>query len=622
MPSEARLRLVTEFQMTSSDLPAKKLTRFLHAYGPEDSNTNLYDEWVATNALRYDIEPLELDAEYVGEIVNLLRKSDPHHALVAGVAGDGKSYHLRQIWKELGGDPETWRESGDLKLEYFLDNGQKRTAFFIKDLSADLTDFRQAIWPILRSSSPQTELSLVMACNHGQILSKLRMLCEEEGEEEAGRFADELEDFFFNKKEDNRLGDSFERVYVYDLSRPSQADRLKKIIRMIAMHPNWASCSACECRGYCFIQKNLDALWDRSADKPTIAAQRLCSLVELAALNGSHFPIRELFMLAVNAGFGTTSNRPGKLLGTCDFVKAKRDNPKRADMDVFINILGDNLPASIFSKKRLFRQLAQFEVGAFGNPFFDHLILLGNENPNLQKKYFDKSLKQDKKPSSKELVEARRRLFFLWDESAPKSDAILHEEDLWSLTAYPHANDYLELVREMRVDDDDQGIPSELIQGLNRIMTGSATCDSTKVIRVATNGADARDPVGMLVVSEIFADKTSRHCEAFMTRSACSNDAVPQLEFQIGDGEDASIRFDLTPRRYEFLIELASGALPTSFSKQIQFEFYALKSLLVRAALEGASGRKFGSKVKELKFNLVDEQSSITIKLPENFSHE
>lgn len=620
----------------SPDLPASNLLRFLLSYGPEDSNTNLFDEKVTENAERYRIKPIELSVKYVEEIIGLLRKQAPCHVLIAGVAGDGKSYHLRQVWTQLGGSLEKWQESGDLDLAITLEDGRKRTISFIKDLSAGLTSF-ETLWRMFG----EPDRAVVMACNHGQILSKLRLL----DTPQATDFANALEDTFFNAQASGQIGP----VRVFDLSRVSQSERLLEIIQKIATHPGWTRCDepGCPLLEPCLIRKNLDALWDRHADKPTMIAKRLCALVELAGLNGNHFPIRELFMLVVNTAFGIKRERSGGL-GNCHFVQKKCSEDKTvrtARMDLFSNLLGNNMTETTRKRKELFRHLADFEVGAFGHPFFDRLILLGHEDPReevraLYQKYLGdlprpKAIAQDSSDDEQSrlhgaaseaarlqraqwLAEARRRIFFRWNER--KADgSVLHEKDLWSLTAYPHAADYLELVRECRANGGEQEIPPHLIAGLNRIMTGSASCTDSNSIALATNGADSRDPVGLLVVGKISTNMDFSAGEAFMVNPTEAGDVVPQLQFRLGsDPEQARICFDLTPRRYEFLANLEEGMLPTSFSKQIQSEFYALKALLVRAAL--ARQNKRG---KKLKIYLIDdEHPPITIKLPANNSHD
>ena len=52
--------------------------------------------------------------------------------LIAGTAGDGKTYHCRALWTSMGGDPRAWAAKGNIK-EHRLADG--RLAVFIKDLS-------------------------------------------------------------------------------------------------------------------------------------------------------------------------------------------------------------------------------------------------------------------------------------------------------------------------------------------------------------------------------------------------------------------------------------------------------------------------------------------------------
>lgn len=624
------------------DLPASKLLQFFLSYGPEDSNVNLFDEKVVENAERYHIKPIELRVEYVQEIVELLQKREPCHVLVAGVAGDGKSYLLRQVWMQLGGSLEQWQTSGELDLAITLGDGSQRTISFIKDLSAGITSI-ETLWRMFDAPNRR----VVMACNHGQILSKLRSL----NTPKATDFANALEETFFNARAKEEI-ESIPPIRIFDLSRVSQKERLLEIIQKTATLPDWARCddadSGCPFRSSCFFRNNLDQLWDRQTNQPTMVTERLCALVELAGLNGTHIPIRELFMLVVNAAFGLKRPRSDEQ-GSCNFIRKKFRNDKSVlsiSADFFCNLLGNNLTEKVRERKEVFRHLADFEVGAFGHPYFDRLILLGKEDPRAEiRALYDKYLGDLKRPpimqlSSEEgqnrqygaanekaqreraewLTEARRRIFFRWDERSADG-SVLHEKDLWSLTAYPHAADYLELVRESPENDAEEEIPSHLIGGLNRIMTGSASCVGTNAILLATNGADSRDPVGQLVVGKIPTSMDFSACEAVMVNPSSGVDTVPQLQFRLdtdpNDPDKAPICFDLTPRRYEFLESLDKGMLPTSFSKQIQSEFYALKALLVRSSL--SRHKKRG---KHLKLYLIDEQSPITIKLPASTSHD
>ena len=609
-----------------ADLPASNLLRFFLSYGPDESNTNLFDEKVAQNMLRFGIQPIDLRVKNIKEIENLLVGEEPASVLIAGVAGDGKSYHLRQVWKDLGGDVNLWQENGDKTLTVQIPGKVQRDIVFIKDLSAGLSNFVNLWDTVLKKQSTQPN-SIIMACNQGQILTRLRAL----GDQEANQFANQLEDTFFGT-DSKRVVNG---IHVFDLSRVSQSDRLKEIIQHIVMHSGWQVCNQvdkeCPLFKHCFIQQNLDLLWDRVNDKPTVITKRLCQLVELAGFNGTHFPMRELLMLVENALFGL-KNPPSGKLGNCHFVQSKYRDQKSVrgtKMDLFTNLLGDNLSKSLREKKELFKNLANFEVGSFGHPYFDKLILLGNENPdvtvrNIYQKYLGKlplppsiedglSAEKVAAERAKWLQEARLRLFFCWDEK-DNQGKIIHENELWTMTAYPHAADYLKLREESIKYSDEQDIPPQLITGLNRIMTGSASVMDESVIRLATNGADTQDPVGLMVVGQISAGMIFQAAQATMVFNSTGADAVPVLKFQILPNEEEAIHFNLTPRRYEFLVNLDEGTLPTSFSKQCQSEFYALKSLLVRAVYELQKYQK--RRMNGIRVHFIDDRSPITIKLP------
>ena len=83
------------------DLPASQLIRFLAAYGPDENNQNLFDENAQRASRINRIDSFDLEAKDVPKIVEVLKGDGPVSVLIAGVAGDGKSYHLRQVWKAL-----------------------------------------------------------------------------------------------------------------------------------------------------------------------------------------------------------------------------------------------------------------------------------------------------------------------------------------------------------------------------------------------------------------------------------------------------------------------------------------------------------------------------------------
>lgn len=594
-----------------ADLPASKLIRFLTAYGPDDNNQNLFDENVQTTSAKNGIAAFDLETKDVPEIISILKGKEPVSVLIAGVAGDGKSYHLRKIWQALGGDPKSWQSKGMPGVEIALANGARRQVHFINDLSAYGEPF-QTLWD--QVSRADSGHAFVIACNHGQILTRLREL-DDAG---ARSFADSLEEAFF--RADSRR--PFNHIHLFDLSRTSQSENLYRIIELICTQDGWDACvrQSCDYLQGCPIRENLKVLWNADENSPvrvkgsTQVTKRLCELVRLAAYDGAHIPVRELFLLTVNAIFGRAS-LPGKrgsrksagATADCHLVRRMRLNEiPLVEVSACRNLLGGNLGERARVQKSLFRRLDLFQVGRFGDPYFDNLILTGKNHPDPKKKALFEKYLSDLSPMPKEsddgmkdwneyweqrtlwLEDARRRLFFRWNE--PDIHA-----SVWSLTAYRHAEDFLKL-REQAIEGSEQGSEPEewLVEGLNRVFSGSPASENKANILITTNGAESRTPAGGLVVGSISAGYWNSD-----VRLRCSSgkaDAVPVLEFYSQDVKP--IQFLLTPRRYEFLAGIAEGLLPSSFSEQCQAEFYSLKATLIRPGTN--TGRR------EIRLGLID----------------
>lgn len=578
------------------DLPATKFLRFLSSYGSSDNNTNLFDEKVHLNARKNNVVPFVLKTDFVDRMVDILKSPKPVSVLIAGVAGDGKSFHLRHTWVGLGGCETAWNENRNLTLDVTMTNGETRSILFIKDLSANQTNF-DLIWEKLVASRTDPKVSVVIACNHGQILNRLS------ARPDAADVLEGVEDTFFQADTERYI----DNLVIFDLSRTSQSDRLEEIIRLICRHEKWLACSTTPCahKDFCPIRRHLDLLWNAETDQPTPMTRRLCQLVRVAGFDGFHVPIRELFLLAVNAILGCKSSG----MASCHTVQTNLTNPEKAKtIDIFQNLLGNNMATVLFRKKSMYGHLAQFEVGEHGDPYFDQIILIGDQHPDpeirsLFAKYFHNFPEQpsDGPKDCEErlawLIAARRRLFFLWDEPH-------HREEIWRLTAYRHVPQYLQMREDAQ--DDDQ-IDQTVIDGLNRVLTGSSQLEGQD-IQIATNGADSRTPVGLLLVGKINADMQSGG-NAWVSCDAKGADAVPVLYFLFPQFQEEPLTFSLLPRRYEFLASLAEGYLPTSFSGQCQSEFYSLKAVLVRASARVKNPKK----TQTLSLRFIDK-TSVTLK--------
>lgn len=88
--------------------PSSNWIRFLRNYGPLPTNRNLFDEHVNAAIRRAHVKPIELPTPLIDDMVSALMNSTARSLLIAGTAGDGKTYHARKLWIRLGGDEVQW----------------------------------------------------------------------------------------------------------------------------------------------------------------------------------------------------------------------------------------------------------------------------------------------------------------------------------------------------------------------------------------------------------------------------------------------------------------------------------------------------------------------------------
>lgn len=90
-----------------------------------------------------------------------------------GTAGDGKRYHCREVWVELGGDANLWDQGEKVQR---LDLGEGRSLVVVKDLS-ELRDEESA--PLIAESSADiadtaTPPFYLLAANHWQLFERFK----------------------------------------------------------------------------------------------------------------------------------------------------------------------------------------------------------------------------------------------------------------------------------------------------------------------------------------------------------------------------------------------------------------------------------------------------------------
>lgn len=569
--------------------PASTWVRFLRNYGPLPTNGNLFDEHVNKALKRASVQPITLPTPRLEEMFAALQTGHGS-LLVAGTAGDGKTYHCRSLWERLGGAEAEWNSSGNIKMLHLAE----RAIVFVKDLSAltlGSTDSQHIFDGLQASVDGDDSVSYVIATNHGKILEHLR-------EREHGGPLSPLRESVQRAFLDPNVCHS--RLKVVDLSKASNRGSLDDVLNAVANHPEWSRCNDCALNTdsqVCPIYENRTRIIGQHDNR--LFSRRLGDLVELSRLNGTHLPVRDMLTLVTNVVLGHPDAKEG--LMTCADVPKIQADGTVDQASLYRNTFFANLKPKRAAAQPVSRTLAMFGVGAETGNGVDGLLVYGSDDTRLKADFNDlvandplfgasaafitaqrAYLEGDERDHGddngneflKRLADQRRRLFFTLSDSA----ATLYS--FWELTAFSHAGAYLSLLTSFDglKNPVSERAKAMVIKGLNRVFTGLLLENVDKLF-VAEAGGSTRSRTSVLCQTEIAVRKgTGGVGLAFRRNDATS---VPSIEVVYGT-DQVKVAFDLTPIRFEFLCQVAEGALPGSFSSECLEDVQAFKARLLR----------------------------------------
>lgn len=602
--------------------PASAWVRFLRSYGPTANNLTMFDEYVTKALNLANVEPINLPTPLLDEMVAHIESGVPGSILIAGTAGDGKTYHCRSLWTRFGGDLKAWLAKGNVKELRLPDN---RLAVFIKDLSEFNGEESDLPLERLEKSvldNDDSEL-IILAANHGQLLDRLRDLGRRQGRVHPLRKP--LQERFL------QAGPAPSRLAIFDLSRTTSRRTLEDVVNAVANHPEWAGCKGCALASdgkVCPINENRQRLLGE-ADGGQFT-QRLGDLIEIARQNGQHLPVRDLLALCSNMVLGYSDAREVKdNLMTCANVARIQELGDVRSASIYANAFGSNLPQRRAYGRPVFRAMASFGIGEETTNAVDGLLVYGKDDARLQVD-FDRLIASDPiygetpafraaqnayleghesariEGGSSEFLEMletqRRRLFF----TLPNGETGYPH---WSMTAFRFAGDYLDSIEALKtkksVSDATRG---RIAKGLNRVMTG-LLLENVDRIFIASSGGFTQSRVSVLCDHETPA---RRQGGIGMAIRLDEETGRPQLDISLAPGPNNSVSFDLTPIRHEFLSRVAEGALPASFSNECLEDLLAFKAKLlrkaelVRQACFADDDDEAGSEASALTLNFID----------------
>jgi hypothetical protein len=602
--------------------PAAAWVRFLRSYGPTPNNLTMFDEYVSSALGRARVQPIRLSTPLLDAMASHIESKAPGSLLIAGTAGDGKTYHCRALWTRIGGDQKAWVDEGNIK-ELRLSDG--RLAVFIKDL----TEFNgeESDLPLQRLENSvlcgdDTEI-VVLAANHGQLLDRLRDLGKRQGRVHPLRKP--LQESFL------QAGPAPNRLAVFDLSRTTNRNTLEEVAKAVAGHSEWDKCKRCDLLAegkICPIDENRRRLLGE-VDGGQLS-RRLGDLVEIARLNGLHLPVRDLLALCSNMVLGCSDAKLAKEnLMTCADVTKIQESGSLGEASIYANAFGANLPKRRASDRPVFKAMSSFGVGQESTNSADGLLVYGKDDPRL-KADFDRLISSDPTYGASTafcaalddyleghegarieggsadfleiLEDQRRRLFF----TLPDGELGYPH---WSMTAFSFAGDYLETIEALKAKRPvSEAVRGRIAKGLNRVLTG-LLLENVDRIFIASSGGFTQSRVSTLCDHET---PSRRQAGVGMAIRLVEETGRPQIDVSLAAGADNSVSLDLTPIRHEFLVRVAEGALPASFSNECLEDLLAFKAKLlrkaeiVRSGSVGTDDDEVGCGATELTLNFID----------------
>lgn len=587
---------------------------FLRHYGPIPASDNMYDELIQSEIERHAIEPpIHIDPARLNEVRSNFESETPRNVILTGTAGDGKTYHCRRIWEHFGGDPEKWK-AGEKIVSLSLPVSGKAITI-VKDLSeltqsekdATIADLAAAV------AGKSEDKVFLVAANDGQLLATWRDWSDKQNED-AHRVFKIIEDMLVEE----RTTDHALVLDLYNLSRLDASVHFQELVEQIVEHQQWAQCQGCELlkddgSSSCPIRINRERL--RGGTEGSVFRKRLGELMKLARANRMHLPIRDLLLLGVNILLGDRQGR--QILLTCRTAKNRAEKEDYRQTNPYANVFGMNLPERQRQQYQVFTTLEGFGIGRETDNKFDNLLIYGTYGDSDHYKKFVsddiyygarayepylRDYLEGERENIDEFMRAlgrqRQRLFF----SLPPDKAF----DPWRLTVYQASGRFLRFVSGLASGADVSRTVELLVKGLNRTFCGMMIDDGTQLY-LASSGGDGRGRIASLLNYDL---PTKRHRrDPYLHFTLAADRATPCLQIidPAGAGNDVVDSLSLQLTHFEYLVRVASGSLPASFSRQCNEDFLDFKLRLI-SRLDELIGETASTDEVNLQALTVDER--------------
>jgi len=595
----------------------KNFFKLLSAYAPTSQNKASYDEHVAKFAKRLGVDEIKIDN-------NLLEKLfgkfilNPKPIIISGSAGDGKTYLLRKLFFEMGGESTSWSDDYIPTLHF-----EEKSITFIKDFTEiEKEDKLKTLINLYKSIYEDSDELFIIASNDGILTDTLRYALPEYPYLE--KLLDLIEESIDNPEKD-------EQLILLDLSQTSSSKNfellLKEILLSCDKYEN--DCPSLHDDGvFCPIHANIEMLKKEHIQKQLISIVRSCDL------NYQHITLRKLFMLISNMILGYKEKN--RVFNSCTRgIEYFKNSDNKANSSFYYNVFGDNLPRSK-QEKSPFKELRELRIGYETSNYIDDFILYGDiEDKKLYHKELDNVFfnfeifsKQrenylengEMKIIKDSLVLLRRHLFFNYDHEIKWGTLTINAKDL---IAYKHAHKFYDSVISPLHNGDkvSNSIYKELVLGLNRVFLGELLSkDGSTRLFIATSLTGTHSKLSSEIIEDIGFNKRGSNQGVELQLLKGFDDEYCKVMLNIRYSGEVISSLELDLHMFEFLQRISDGILPTSFSVEYYERVLTFKSQIVNYFLKNRNSDEsffklftLNDKEGTLQFNeiLVEEGSYV-----------
>lgn len=561
----------------------KNFFKLLSAYAAISGNKASYDEHISKFTKRLGVDEIRIDNNLLERLFGkFIVNQKP--IIISGSAGDGKTYLLRKLFKEMGGDIQSWNEDYIPELEFEGFNVK-----YIKDFTEiEIKDKIRALETLYRSIYKESNELYIIAANDGILTDTLRDALSEHAHFK------KLLDLIEGSIEQPNFSDD---LILLDLSQTSSAKNFELLLKeILSLCDRYESdCPSLNDKEiFCPIHANIELLKKEYIQKQLIGIVRSCDL------NYTHITLRKLFMLISNMILGYKDK--DRIFKSCRVaIEHAKGLNKKSNSSFYNNVFGDNLTKSK-QEQSPFKELRELRIGYETSNNIDDFILYGDietealyigelSNPFFDFKTFYKHrenyLEEGNIETIREyLILLRRHLFFNYQNRIKWGSIEIDSKDL---IAYKHATEfYTEVITPLKKGRKvSKTIIKELALGLNRVFLGELLSkDGNDMLYIATSLTGTMSKLSSEVITRIAFNQKDINQGIHLEYINGFDDEYCQIDLEIEYAGERVAKLALDLHMFEFLQRIAEGILPTSFSVEYYERVLTFKSQIVNHILK------------------------------------